>query len=42
MANPTQVTVVLPAFNEAAAVGPVVSALLAAAPWREVIVVDVG
>jgi len=42
MANPTQVTVILPAFNEAAAVGPVVAALLKTAPWHEVIVVDDG
>ena len=42
MATPSQVTVILPAFNEAAAVGPVVSALLQAATWHEVIVIDDG
>lgn len=42
MASPSQVTVVLPAFNEAAAVGPVVTMLLAAGPWHEVLVVDDG
>ena len=35
-------SVVIPAFNEAASVGTVVSALRAAAPWREVLVVDDG
>lgn len=42
MATPSQVTVILPAFNEAAAVGPVVSALLQAAAWHEVLVIDDG
>lgn len=42
MANPSQVTVILPAFNEATAVGAVVKDLLTAAPWREVIVIDDG
>ncbi len=42
MAIPSQVTVVMPAFNEAAAVGPVVSALLQSAPWHEVLVIDDG
>lgn len=32
----------IPAFEEAAAIGPVVQALRAAAPWREVLVVDDG
>lgn len=42
MANPSQVSVVLPAFNEAEAVGTVVAALLQAAPWQEVLVIDDG
>lgn len=42
MATPSQVTVVLPAFNEAAAVGPVVKGLLGAADWHQVLVVDDG
>jgi glycosyltransferase involved in cell wall biosynthesis len=36
------VSVVIPAFNEGAAVGAVVRAMAAAAPWREIIVVDDG
>jgi len=35
-------TVVIPAFNEGASIGAVVSALAAAAPWREILVVDDG
>jgi len=42
MAIPSQVTVIVPAFNEAAVVGTVVSTLLKTAPWREVIVIDDG
>ncbi len=42
MANPNQVSVVLPAFNEAAAVGAVVASLIQAAPWHEVLVIDDG
>ena len=42
MAHPSQVTVVLPAFNEAAAVGPVVAGLLNSALWHEVLVIDDG
>jgi glycosyltransferase involved in cell wall biosynthesis len=42
MADPGAVSVVIPACNEAGAIGEVVSALLAAAPWREVLVVDDG
>jgi glycosyltransferase involved in cell wall biosynthesis len=34
--------VVIPAFNEASAIGPVVTALLGSGGWREVIVVDDG
>ena len=42
MADPASVSVVIPAFNEAAAIGPVVESLRAAARWREIIVVDDG
>ena len=42
MADPSSVSVVIPAFNEAAAVGGVVSQVLASARWHEVIVVDDG
>jgi glycosyltransferase involved in cell wall biosynthesis len=36
------VSIVIPAMNEADAIGTVVSSLRAAAPWREVLVVDDG
>ena len=42
MADPSAVSVVVPAYNEGAAIGTVVSALIAAGPWREIIVVDDG
>ena len=42
MADPAAVSIVIPAFNEAAVIGAVVSALRDAAPWREVLVVDDG
>ena len=42
MAAPDTVTVVVPAFNEAASIGSVVTALRAAAAWHEVIVIDDG
>jgi glycosyltransferase involved in cell wall biosynthesis len=42
VAHPESVSVVIPAYNEAAVIADVVSALAAAAPWREVIVVDDG
>jgi glycosyltransferase involved in cell wall biosynthesis len=42
MASPESVTVIVPAFNEGASIGGVVTALRAAAPWHEVIVVDDG
>jgi glycosyltransferase involved in cell wall biosynthesis len=42
MADPASVSLVIPAFNEAAAIGAVVSSLRNAAPWREVLVVDDG
>jgi glycosyltransferase involved in cell wall biosynthesis len=42
MAEPQDVTIVVPAFNERASIGAVVAALRASAPWREVLVVDDG
>ena len=42
MAAPQSVTVVVPAFNEAESIANVVTALLAAAPWHEVLVIDDG
>ena len=42
MAEPESVTIVVPAFNEAASIGAVVAELKAAAPWHDVIVVDDG
>ena len=42
MADPSTVSVVIPAFEEAAAIGTVVQSLMRAAAWREVLVVDDG
>ncbi|MEO5895899.1 MAG: glycosyltransferase family 2 protein [Vicinamibacterales bacterium] len=42
MADPSAVSIVIPAFNEAAAIAAVVAALRAAAGWHEIIVVDDG
>ncbi|HEY7498127.1 MAG TPA: glycosyltransferase family 2 protein [Vicinamibacterales bacterium] len=42
MAETADVSVVIPAFNEGSAIGGLVAALLAAGPWREIIVVDDG
>jgi len=42
MADPRTVSIVIPAFNEAGAIGAVITELIAAAPWREIIVVDDG
>ena len=42
MADPAAVSVIIPAYNEAPAIADVVSSISAAAPWREVIVVDDG
>jgi glycosyltransferase involved in cell wall biosynthesis len=42
MADASETSVVIPAFNEAAAIAVVVRDLAAAAPWREIIVVDDG
>ena len=42
MADPTTVSIVIPAKDEAPSIGDVVGRLTAAAAWREVIVVDDG
>ena len=42
MADPSEVSVVIPAYNEAPAIAGVVSAMAVAARWREIIVVDDG
>ena len=42
MADPSTVSVVIPAYNEGGAIGEVVSALANAAAWHEIIVVDDG
>jgi glycosyltransferase involved in cell wall biosynthesis len=42
VAAPESTSVVIPAFNEAASVGAVVSALASAASWHEIIVIDDG
>jgi glycosyltransferase involved in cell wall biosynthesis len=42
VAEPAEVSVVIPAFHEEEGIGDVVRALLAAAPWGEVLVVDDG
>ena len=42
LADPSSVSIVIPAMNEADAIGAVVSRLRGAASWREIIVVDDG
>jgi glycosyltransferase involved in cell wall biosynthesis len=42
LADPSSVSVVIPAFNEEAAIGSVVESLRATADWHELIVVDDG
>lgn len=42
MAEPSAVSVVIPAMNEAASIGSVVTGLRATAGWREVLVIDDG
>jgi glycosyltransferase involved in cell wall biosynthesis len=42
VADPSSVSIVVPAFNEAASIAEVVDVLRSAAPWREVLVVDDG
>jgi glycosyltransferase involved in cell wall biosynthesis len=42
VADPASVSIVIPAFNEGAAVTGLIAALRAAGPWHEIIVVDDG
>jgi len=42
VADASAVSIVIPAFNEAASIADVVTVLRAAAPWREILVVDDG
>ena len=42
MADPSTVSIVIPAFNEHESIADVVGVLRGAAPWREIIVVDDG
>jgi glycosyltransferase involved in cell wall biosynthesis len=42
VADPSTVSIVIPAFDEAGAIGTVVQDLRSIAPWREVIVIDDG
>lgn len=42
MADPSSVSVVIPALDEAATIGDVVSGLRAMAPWHELLVIDDG
>ena len=42
MADPSTVSVVIPAYNEGPAIADVVATLRQAAPWHEIIVVDDG
>ena len=42
MAEPSDVSIVIPAFNEGDAIAAVVASLAAAGAWREIIVVDDG
>ena len=42
MAEPASTSIVIPAFNEEPAIGPLVAALRGSAAWHEIIVVDDG
>jgi glycosyltransferase involved in cell wall biosynthesis len=42
VAEPSAVSIVIPAYNEADVIGEVVAALAAAGPWHQIIVVDDG
>jgi glycosyltransferase involved in cell wall biosynthesis len=42
LADPADVSIIIPALNEADAIGGVVAQLCTAAPWREVLVIDDG
>lgn len=42
MAEPADISIVIPAFNEAEIIGQVVVAMAGTAPWREILVIDDG
>jgi glycosyltransferase involved in cell wall biosynthesis len=42
VSNTGATSIVVPAFNESASIGPLIAALGAAAPWHEILVVDDG
>lgn len=42
MAQPASTSIVIPAYNEAPSIGPLVTALRASAVWHEILVVDDG
>ncbi len=42
MADPSSTSIVIPACNEAQAIGPLVTSLVASAKWHEVLVIDDG
>ncbi len=42
MAEPSSTSIVVPAYNEEQAIGPLVETLRAAAPWHEILVIDDG
>jgi glycosyltransferase involved in cell wall biosynthesis len=42
MADPSSVSVLIPAYNEAPVIGDVVARVRAAAPWHEILVIDDG
>jgi glycosyltransferase involved in cell wall biosynthesis len=42
LASPAETTVIVPAFNEAPAIGAFLTALAREGPWREILVVDDG
>jgi glycosyltransferase involved in cell wall biosynthesis len=42
LADPSSVSIVIPAYNEAASIGDLVAVLVGTAPWHEIIVVDDG
>ncbi|HWT44457.1 MAG TPA: glycosyltransferase family 2 protein, partial [Vicinamibacterales bacterium] len=42
MADPSSVSIVIPALNEEASIGGVVATLRGAAPWLEILVIDDG
>ena len=42
LADPSAVSIVIPAYNEAAVIADVVASLSRPRPWREIIVVDDG